>query len=108
MRRQRRDHILQKNMFLRRIDVFEHVERIGTIVAARHGSGQHVMGEDIESPSRIHPLLDVFDKERIEIGRRQLLHFLADDAGAEGVGAADLEDMLAARQQPTRICSATA
>src|SRR6516164_8468919 len=74
--------------------MFQHVERISCIERPRDRARQHVMNECIERPIGIHTVLDVSDEERIEIGSRDLADGLLDDAGAERIGAADLQHVL--------------
>lgn len=88
--------VLQKDAFVLRLDMLQHIQRIDRIERARHRAVQHVVDQGIEAPALHHPVVDVLDEDGIEIDRRQILDFRLDDANTEGIAAADLEHVAAA------------
>src|SRR4051794_1156057 len=100
MRRERLHEMREKSMLVLRFDMLENVEGVGGVIAAADGAGEHIVHEGLEFPPGIHPVLDVLDEHRVEIGRRKLLDFLSNDARAKSISTANLEDVLAAGQKP--------
>src|SRR5689334_13085089 len=86
-------------MLFCRVNVLKDVESIDSIIAARHGAREHVVNKGLEFPAGAHPFLYIFDEDWIEIGRRKLLNFLADNTCSKGIGASDLKDVFTAGQK---------
>ena len=60
--------------------------------------GDDVVDLCLERPPLVTPGADVLDEQRVEIVDSDVRHLLQHDARAEGVAAADLADVAAARQ----------
>src|SRR5215208_789830 len=65
---QRGNHIGDKPLLVLLWNVFEDVKGIDRVETAGYRTGEHVVHEHIEWPVRIHSLLHVCDKQRIEVG----------------------------------------
>src|ERR1700678_2400029 len=80
--------------------MLEHVECIDAIIVSRrHRPGQHVVDKSFERPARRHPLLHVGDESGIEVGGGEFRDVLSHDAGAKGIGTADLKYVRATGKQ---------
>ena len=94
---QRGNHVSQKFMLTVRIDMLKHVERVGPILLARHGTREHVVHKSAgKRPFEVHALFHVFYEHCIEINDRHSPDRLLDDSRAERIGASDLEDCVLA------------
>ena len=78
--------------------MLEHVERVDAVELAGKRAGQHVVDVAGEAPGLVHPGVDVLDEDGIEVDRGEAFHRLDDDAGAEGIPAADFQHALGALQ----------
>jgi len=94
---QGRRQVAQESVFVRRLDVFENVQGVNAIeIAWGDRPGNHVVNEGGQRPARVGALVNVVDKDAIEIDGHDFWDFLLNDSGAEGVGTADLQHALAA------------
>ena len=88
----------QIGVLVHRRDVLDDVEAEQRFVLARQGRGDDVVDLGLERPALVAARADVLDEQRVEIVDGDVRHLLEHDARAEGVAAADLADIAAARQ----------
>src|SRR3954467_12809687 len=75
-------------------DMLQYIKRENRVIVPRHRSREEVVCQNVETPTSCHALLNVFDKNFVEVCCRQPFYCLLYEARTKGVAASDLENIL--------------
>ena len=91
-------HVSDETIFILSINVLDDIHGVRAVERTLDGTVEHVVCETFERPGRVHPAVDVLHKYRVEIDRGEFLDFLAHNASAERIGAADFQHAVHSRK----------